>query len=37
MIRGHFVLAPKYLESQIRYVKPVFKGSFLYEALNKTP
>ncbi len=37
MIRGHYVLAPKHLDSQIRYVKHIFKGSFLYEALDKTP
>ncbi len=37
MIRGHFKLAPKYLDSQIRYVKHTFKGLFLYEALGKTP
>ncbi len=37
MIRGHFVLAPKHLASQIRYVKHIFKGSFPSEALNKTP
>ncbi len=29
MIRGHFVLGPKHLDSQMRYVKHIFKGSFL--------
>ncbi len=36
MIRGHFVLAPKHLDSQIRYVKHIFKDLFLWEALKKT-
>ncbi len=29
MIKGHFVFAPKILDSQIMYVKHIFKGSFL--------
>ncbi len=37
MIKGHFVLAPKNLDSQITYVKHIFKGSFLQEVLGKTP
>ncbi len=36
MIKGHFELAPTNLDSQIRYVKHIFKGSVLLEALNKT-
>ncbi len=36
-IRGHFVLAPKHLDSQIRYVKHIFKDLFLKEDFEKTP
>ncbi len=36
MIRGHFELARKNLDSQMRYVKHIFKDLFLQEAIEKT-